>query len=315
MNGSTRNGPGPAAPHAEGLPEVLAALLDTPVVLGRIEQAADAGGAVDEEPAQLPARPAPLALEQAIHEARHEVDVVEAVGDEHLKRLRYDEHVAARHRLEHPAIDAAVEVEHLLVERFPGVVLLVDRVGRLLGSLRQRGAAVDVEQREGARAGRPRRAGPATWGRPRSPPTASSACSVTTASGSASMATVSASPAMGATGSTVGAEPVGRPAVSALSDRARPEKVPQPLRTTANAAASTHDRADATETVAASHVSDPPRSQKIDAQGASPHQYSGTCRGGRWKLRLGGLHRARALCRAHSRAMVVGSPATDRRAD
>ena len=299
MNGSTRNGPGP---------------LETPVVLGRIEQAADPGGAVDEEPAQLPARPAPLALEQAIHEARHEVDVVKAVGDEHLKRLRYDEHVGARHRLEHPAIDAAVEVEHLLVERFPGVVLLVDRVGRLLGSLRERGAAVHVEQREGARAvalvEQPQQRGGAFDLRR----------GLLGLLGHDHLG-------LGVDGHGLGKPGNGRDGLDrrhragGQAGRQRPVGSGQTREGAATAENDSQrgrqhpDRANATETVAASHVSDPPRSQKIDAQGASPDQYSGTCRGGRWKLRLGGLHRARALCRAHSRAMVVGSTATDRRAD
>src|SRR5256885_5075091 len=59
-------GPGARAPETERLAEVLAALVDAPVVLGRVEQAADAGRAVDEEAADLSAGAAPLALQQAV---------------------------------------------------------------------------------------------------------------------------------------------------------------------------------------------------------------------------------------------------------
>src|SRR6185503_17203402 len=130
----------PASPHAQRLAEVLTALLDAPEILRQIEEAANARGAVDQEAAELTAGAAPLALEQAVHEPRHEVDVVEAVADHHLKRLRHDHHVGACGGLEHPAVEAAIEREHLLVERLPGVVLLLERVRGFLGALGQRRA-------------------------------------------------------------------------------------------------------------------------------------------------------------------------------
>src|SRR5207245_4029499 len=77
----------PRAPDGQRLPEVLAALLDLPVLRG-VEQPADAEGAVDEEPRDFAPGATPLALEQAVGRTLDEPNVVEAVRDQHLKGLR-----------------------------------------------------------------------------------------------------------------------------------------------------------------------------------------------------------------------------------
>ena len=121
------------AVEAESLAEVFTALLDA-LVLRDVEQAADADRAVEQEAPELAHGAVELALEEAVHHARHEPDVVEAVRDHHLHAIGHDGVVPLRHRLEHVAVEPAVELEHLLVEVLPGVVLLVRRVG-----LRERG--------------------------------------------------------------------------------------------------------------------------------------------------------------------------------
>src|SRR5205823_6445835 len=77
------------AVEAERLPEVLAALLD-PFHLRDVEEPADADGAVEDEPAELADGAVELALEEAVHHARHERDVVEAVRDHHLHAVGDD---------------------------------------------------------------------------------------------------------------------------------------------------------------------------------------------------------------------------------
>src|SRR3990172_11137537 len=56
---------GAGAPDGPRLAEGLLALLDVPVLRG-VEETADAERAVDQKPRHLAARPAPLALEQAV---------------------------------------------------------------------------------------------------------------------------------------------------------------------------------------------------------------------------------------------------------
>ena len=130
--------------------------------MGGIEQAADAGRAVDEEARELAAGAAPLALEQTVDEARHEIDVGEAVADEHLPRLRHDDPVAARDRLQHEPVEITVEREHLLVEGLPGIVVLFQdvRIGRALGEGRGFlvvGASLERQHLQARRRGEHRR--------------------------------------------------------------------------------------------------------------------------------------------------------------
>src|SRR3989454_1415128 len=123
------------APDGQRLPEVLAALLDLPVLRG-VEQPADAEGAVDEEPRDFAPGATPLALEQAVGRTLDEPDVVEAVRDQHLKGLRHDLVIDLRGRLQEVAVESPVELEHPLVERLPGIVLLIELLavrGRLPG--------------------------------------------------------------------------------------------------------------------------------------------------------------------------------------
>ena len=117
-------GPGPHAPDAEGLSEVLSTLLDPPV-LRRVEQPADAGRAVDQEARDLAAGAAKFPLEQAVDGPRHEADVIEAVRDQDLERFGHDHVVDLRDRLQRVAVQLPVELEHRLVERLPGVELLL----------------------------------------------------------------------------------------------------------------------------------------------------------------------------------------------
>src|SRR5947208_138758 len=118
----------PDAPHAKRLAEVLAALLDPPV-LCRVEETADAERAVDQESRDLAPRAAPFALEQAVDRAREEPEIVEAGVDQHLEGLRYDLVVDLRGRFQEVPVEPPVELEHLLVEGLPGIVLLFDLVG------------------------------------------------------------------------------------------------------------------------------------------------------------------------------------------
>src|SRR5213596_1853893 len=116
---------GPCAPDAKRLAEVLAALLDLPV-LRSVEEPADAEGAVYQEPPDFTPRPPPLALEQVIDRARDEPDVVEAAGDQQLEGLRHDLVVDLRCRFQEVPVEPPVELEHPLVERLPGIVVLLD---------------------------------------------------------------------------------------------------------------------------------------------------------------------------------------------
>src|SRR5215470_8404582 len=88
------------APEAQRLTEVFAALEDAKDVLGRIEEAADAGRAVDQKATELAAGAQHLALQEAVHESRHERDVVEPVGDHDLDLVRDHEVVPRGDRLE-----------------------------------------------------------------------------------------------------------------------------------------------------------------------------------------------------------------------
>src|SRR5262249_1341191 len=111
-------------PDSERLPEVFAALLDPPV-LRRIEQSPDAERAVDHEARDLAGRAAPFRLQEAVDHPGHERDVVEPVGDHQLERVGHDHTVDLRDRLEHEPVGLPIELEHLLVEPLPGVVVLV----------------------------------------------------------------------------------------------------------------------------------------------------------------------------------------------
>src|SRR2546428_594590 len=85
-------------------PLILSPLLDPPV-LRRVEQAADAGGAVDQEARDLAAGAAPLALEQTVDGARHEADVIETVREQDLERLGHDDVVSLGDRLQRVPIE------------------------------------------------------------------------------------------------------------------------------------------------------------------------------------------------------------------
>src|SRR5439155_863863 len=88
------------------------ALEDAEDVLGRVEQAADTGGAVDEKARELAAGAHGLALQQAVHEPGHERDVVETVRDHDLDLVGHDEVIALRHRLEGVLVEALETVLH-----------------------------------------------------------------------------------------------------------------------------------------------------------------------------------------------------------
>src|SRR5215470_9899270 len=125
-------GTGAHPPDAERLPEVFPALLDPPV-LRRVEQPADPEGAVDQETGELTARAAEFRLQETVDQPGHEGDIVEPVRDHQLEGLGDDHAVDLRDRLQHEPIRLPVELEHLLVEPFPGiVVLLVARETRRL---------------------------------------------------------------------------------------------------------------------------------------------------------------------------------------
>src|SRR5882724_3727227 len=124
QEGHDEVGAGAHAPDPQRLPEVFSALLESPV-FGRVEEAADAGRAVDQETGELAARSAPLALQQAVDHTRHEVDVFETVRDHDLEGLGHDQAVDLRDRLQDVPVGPPVELEHLLVESLPRVVVLV----------------------------------------------------------------------------------------------------------------------------------------------------------------------------------------------
>src|SRR5690606_32370710 len=96
------------APDAERLPEILAAVGDLRVA-GRIEEAADAERAVDQETAQRLPGFLRLALQQRVQCAERLAQVVEEVADAEPRRARYRGHVRFRQRLGDGAVDRVVE--------------------------------------------------------------------------------------------------------------------------------------------------------------------------------------------------------------
>src|SRR5204863_4655043 len=89
------------------LSEVAAAFLNAEDVPGRIEQAADAGRAVDQKARELATSALDLALKQVVDDTRNERDVVEAVRDHRLDLVREEEVVALRDRPQDISIHAS----------------------------------------------------------------------------------------------------------------------------------------------------------------------------------------------------------------
>src|SRR5690606_15512520 len=79
-----------------------------------------------------------LALQQVVGEVAHLADVVEEVADAALHEVGRHLAVTLRQGLEGIGIQGVVEGEHLAVEAFPGVGLML--LGRRLQRQRQRGA-------------------------------------------------------------------------------------------------------------------------------------------------------------------------------
>src|SRR5262249_38195941 len=104
---------GPEAPDAERLTEVFPARLEVPG-LGRVEEAPKPERAVNHESRNLAERAFPLALQQAVHEARDPRDIREAVVDHDLGLLGHHGAVPAGDRLQKVFIEVVVEREHLL---------------------------------------------------------------------------------------------------------------------------------------------------------------------------------------------------------
>src|SRR5690349_14845957 len=113
-------------PEPERLPEILPALLDA-IVLRGVEQATDPERAVDQEPRHLACRSEEFPLKEAVDHPGHEGDVIEAVADHHFEGFRHDYVVNLRDRLQDQAIGLPIELENLLVESLPGIVVLVIR--------------------------------------------------------------------------------------------------------------------------------------------------------------------------------------------
>src|SRR5262245_43637978 len=108
------------APVADGLPEVLAVLLE-PDLRGDVHEADDAHRGVDQEAPEVVAGVDRLRLEQVVQEGARQLEVAEEVVDAREDEAGHQPVPAARDGAEQVAVEAVVEVEDGLVVAAPGI--------------------------------------------------------------------------------------------------------------------------------------------------------------------------------------------------
>lgn len=127
------------APFGEGLGGVGGRDVGQPGnVLGGAAEAADAGGGVDEEFAGLLPGAGEVPLQEVVHEAHGELQVLEGVVDGLAALLRHDELVALRDRAQAVHVELVIEPERDAVDRLDGV-----------GDGRDRGVGVEIIRGDG----------------------------------------------------------------------------------------------------------------------------------------------------------------------
>lgn len=108
-------------PGAEGLAHIFVRRADVGARARDIEEPGEAQGRVEQEALGFPARPAPLSLQQIVHQAHREAGVIDSANQCIARGLGHHPTPPRRQGIHEAAHQPVVELAHAAVERLEGI--------------------------------------------------------------------------------------------------------------------------------------------------------------------------------------------------